>query len=127
MKINPNLKTGQFQLNQLDKKQQEDEFKDLIKNKLSNKAAKAESQTKTESQAQAAKQEDRLKQVSEKFESLFVGMMFKKMKDTGFKSKLLDGGLSEKIFEDMYYDELSKTTAKKSKLGIAEAVYNQLK
>lgn len=70
---------------------------------------------------------NQLKKVSNKFESIFVGMMFKEMKDAGFKSKLLDSGLQRDIFEDMYYDKLAKKTAKNSKLGIAEATYRQLK
>ncbi|AGB42320.1 Rod binding protein [Halobacteroides halobius DSM 5150] len=70
--------------------------------------------------------QDRLKEVCEDFESIFLGMMFKQMKDAGFKSKLLDTGIKGKIFKDMYYDKLAKEAAQKSNLGIAEAAYRQL-
>jgi len=78
-------------------------------------------------QDDSLKMEDKeLKEVSEEFESIFVGMMFKQMKNTVVKSDFLDSGLSQDIFEDMYYDEVAKEAAKGTKFGIAEAVYRQL-
>ncbi len=112
MKINPNLTENKFQAAEM-KKKQNNEFKQTIKNKI-----KSKGKEDTE--------DEELKKVSEEFEAIFVNLMFKEMKKAGFKSKLLDSGLGRDIFEDMYYRELAKTTAKRANLGIAEGVYRQL-
>lgn len=113
MKIDPNLAASKLQATQM-KKAQNNEFKKAIKNKIENKSVEG-------------KEDEELKKVSEEFEAIFINLMFKEMKKAGFKSKLLDSGLSRDIFEDMYYRELAKTTAKRANLGIAEGVYRQLK
>ena len=53
--------------------------------------------------------------------------MYGEMRKAGFESDLLDSGLSRDVFEDMYYRELSQLTAQQTNLGLAEAVYEQLK
>ncbi|GAB6099471.1 hypothetical protein JCM16358_13500 [Halanaerocella petrolearia] len=111
MKIDSKLKLNQLQMKQSQQTKAKQDFKKMLTNQVE--------QDKTNSQ-------DELKKVSEKFESLFVGMMFKQMKKAGFKSKLLDTGLQGEIYQDMYYNELSKKAAQGSKIGISEAVYRQL-
>lgn len=77
--------------------------------------------------AEKAKTNAKIKKLSQEYESIFVSMMFKQMDQAGFKSDLIDTGLSEDIYKDMYYDEIAKKAAVKSKLGIAESMYQQLK
>lgn len=68
-----------------------------------------------------------LKELSEEFESIFIGMMFKQMDKAGFKSDLVDSGMGKEVYKDMYYDELAKKAAIKDNIGIAESMYEQLK
>ncbi|TGL62702.1 cell division protein [Leptospira ognonensis] len=63
---------------------------------------------------------------SVEFESVFVKMMLKEMKNSVHKEKLIDGGYAEEIFEDMLYDEYSKDISKNESLGMAEQIYKQM-
>jgi hypothetical protein len=45
-------------------------------------------------------------------ESLFVSKMLKEMRKTVHKTDWLNGGFAEEIFEDMLYDEYSKSVSK---------------
>lgn len=63
---------------------------------------------------------------SVEFESVFVKMMLKEMKNSIHKEKLIDGGYAEEIFEDMLYDEYSKDISKNESLGMAETIYKQM-
>ncbi len=69
----------------------------------------------------------RLREVSEDFEALLMNQMFKSMRQSVNKTELIDGGMAEDIFEDMLYDEYSKSFAKSRKLGISEMIFNQMK
>lgn len=69
----------------------------------------------------------RLKEVSQDFEALLMNQMFKSMRQTVTKTKLIDGGMAEDIFEDMLYDEYSKSFSRSKKLGISEMIFNQMK
>lgn len=60
------------------------------------------------------------------FESIFVKMMLKEMRNSVEKSGLVDGGWAEGIFQDMLDDEYSKTITKTAGLGLADQVYRQL-
>ena len=70
--------------------------------------------------------DQKLMNVSIEMESLFVGRMLKEMRNTIPKSKLIDGGMAEKIFEDMLYDEYSLNLSKTAGLGLAGMIYNEL-
>lgn len=89
--------------------------------KLSLFEKKAELADKNENDAQ-------LMEVCKEFESIFLNMVFKEMRKT-----IPDGGLIPKdtgteIFEDMYYEELSKEVSDKGEgLGIAKMLYEQFK
>lgn len=71
--------------------------------------------------------EKKLMEVCRDFESVFLNMVMKEMKNT-----VQDGGLFEKsqgtkIFEDMYLEELSNEVAKEdSGLGLAKMMFEQL-
>lgn len=61
------------------------------------------------------------------FESIFVEIMLKTMRETLNKEdNLLYGGQAEEIFSDMLYSEYAKTISKNSQLGLADAVYLEL-
>ena len=68
----------------------------------------------------------RLRQVSEDFEALMINQMLKEMRKTVDKSGLIDGGMAERIFEDMLYDEYAKEFSKTKTFGLADIIYNQM-
>jgi flagellar protein FlgJ len=60
------------------------------------------------------------------FEAIFIKQMLDVMRKTVQKEGLLDGGLSEDIFEDMLYDEYAKKMAETAQFGLAETMYLQI-
>ncbi|PJZ45814.1 rod-binding protein [Leptospira brenneri] len=68
----------------------------------------------------------KLYDASVEFESVFVKMMLKEMKNTIHKEKLIDGGYAEEIFEDMLYDEYAKNISHNESMGLAEEIYKQM-
>ncbi|TGN13982.1 rod-binding protein [Leptospira ilyithenensis] len=68
----------------------------------------------------------KLYDASVEFESVFVKMMLKEMKNSVHKEKLIDGGYAEEIFEDMLYDEYAKDISKNESMGLAEQIYRQM-
>jgi Rod binding domain-containing protein len=62
----------------------------------------------------------------QEFESLFVQMMVKEMRATVNKSELLNGGYAEEIFEDMLYEERSKSMTKSAGFGLSDQIYLEL-
>ena len=71
--------------------------------------------------------EENLNEALEKFEAIFVRMMFKsaqKATESVEEGLLSNSGLKQ--FRSMHYDELADDFAKSSKLGIAEALKRQL-
>ena len=80
--------------------------------------------------AKANNDDAALKKVCEDFESIFVNMMFKSMRQASATEE--DDGLVEKsfgrgIFEEMRDEELSKKVAEGGGMGIANVMYRQLK
>ncbi len=63
----------------------------------------------------------------QEFESIFVKMMLKEMRNSVDRSdSLLSGGWAEDIYQDMLDDEYSKTMAKTAGFGLADQLYKQL-
>jgi peptidoglycan hydrolase FlgJ len=60
------------------------------------------------------------------FEAIFIKQMLNVMRKTVQKEGLLDGGLSEDVFEDMLYDEYAKKMAETAQFGLAETMYLQI-
>lgn len=60
------------------------------------------------------------------FESLFVKQMLDTMKKTVNKSGLMEGGQSEKIFEDMLYQKYAEKMTETAGFGIADTMYRQM-
>jgi flagellar protein FlgJ len=74
-----------------------------------------------------SKNEDKLKEVSEEFEAIFIKILLDSMdKTVDRESDMFYGGNSEDIFRSMLNTERSKSMAKSSNLGIADSLYNQL-
>lgn len=67
-----------------------------------------------------------LYKVCQDFEALFIKQMLNVMRKTVKKEGLLDGGMSEDIFEDMLYDEYAKKMAQTAQFGLAETMYLQI-
>jgi Rod binding domain-containing protein len=63
----------------------------------------------------------------QEFESIFVKMMLKEMRNSVDKSdSLLNGGWAEDIYQDMLDDQYSKSMAKNAGFGLADQLYKQL-
>jgi len=116
MKINSDFSINQLQIKQNNLIDADNKFKKLLAKKVD----------RSEEGGGKPKEDKELRKVSQEFESIFINMMFKQMRSSVFKSDLLDGGMSKEIFEDMYYNEISKSAAKNNELGIAEMIYQQL-
>jgi Rod binding domain-containing protein len=63
-----------------------------------------------------------LRKISEDFESLFLGLVVKSMRQTVQKSGLIDGGNGEDIFSSMLDDEYAKIMAAERHTGIADNI-----
>ena len=70
-------------------------------------------------------QEKVTKEVAQQFESIFINMMLKSMRDATERSGLLDSEAT-KTYESMFDQQLSSELAGKGTFGIAEALQNQL-
>lgn len=68
----------------------------------------------------------KLMDVCLQMESLFVSRMLKEMRNTLPKTRLIDGGFAEQVFEDMLYDEYALTLSKSAGLGLADMIYKDL-
>ncbi len=61
------------------------------------------------------------------FESLFIRQMLEVMRKTvDRKDDLLNGGLTQDVFEGMLYDEYAKKMAETAGFGLAETIYRQV-
>ncbi|MCP5462130.1 MAG: rod-binding protein [bacterium] len=67
----------------------------------------------------------KLMEAAEGFESMFVNMLLKQMRQTIPDSELIDGGYAGKIFEEMFDEEISKKIASRGGLGISHAIYKK--
>jgi hypothetical protein len=76
--------------------------------------------TKTHSEAE-------LKQVAQNFESIFIQMMFKEMRNSVEKSNLFGNSQATEFFESMKDEEMSKQLAASGGIGLGNMVYQSLK
>jgi Rod binding domain-containing protein len=65
------------------------------------------------------------KEVAQQFESIFINMMLKSMRDATERSGLLDSEAT-KTYESMFDQQMSTELAGKGTFGIAQALQNQL-
>lgn len=66
-----------------------------------------------------------VRKVAQQFEALFVQMMLKNMRNTGFEDKLF-GSDQEKLYRDMFDQQLSVDLSEKGALGLADLLVRQL-
>ena len=74
-----------------------------------------------------AMNDKKMKDVASEFESLFINMLFKNMRQTVPKDQWLDGGMKQEIFTDMLYNEYAKNFSKAGGIGLGDMVYKYLK
>ncbi len=72
------------------------------------------------------KQQTRLKDACKDFESVFLSTVLKGMRKTVQKSELFGSDPAQNTFQEMMDDEIGKSAAKSSSLGIADMLYRQL-
>ncbi len=72
------------------------------------------------------KDEKKLKKACNDLEALFVGMMFKQMRNTVQKGDLFNGGFAEEMYEDMLFDRYSEEISNHSGMGLGDMLYRQL-
>lgn len=73
-----------------------------------------------------SKNDTKLKKVCSEFEAIFIKQMLDSMRKTINKSGLLDGGMGEKIFEDMLYDKYADKMSSTAHFGLKDILYKQL-
>lgn len=67
-----------------------------------------------------------IKQLAEEFESLFLGIVLKSMRDTVPKDGLVNGGNAEEIYRSMLDTEYSKQMARQRSTGLANNIEDYL-
>ncbi len=74
----------------------------------------------------AALQKKKLTLACQGFESMFWHMILKEMRRSALKSHWLDGGLKQRISEDMLDQVLADQMAASGQVGLAKMLMNQL-
>lgn len=77
-------------------------------------------------QVQETKDEKKLMEACKNLESVFVNMMFKQMQSSIQKTKLIDGGMGEEMFQDMLTEKYSEEATKGQGMGLAQVMFKQL-
>lgn len=75
---------------------------------------------------QTAQEKAELKKACQMFEAQFLKMLWKEMRKTVQKSKLVDGGYGEEIFTDLLDQAVSDESVKNGSMGIADMLERQL-
>jgi flagellar protein FlgJ len=68
-----------------------------------------------------------LKKVSKNFESIFMRMLFKEMRNSVQKSDVFGSSRAMEFFENMQDEQLSESLASAGGLGIGNMIYQKLK
>lgn len=71
-------------------------------------------------------QTDKLKKVSQEFESIFLGYMLKQMRKTVPEDPLFGNSTAKDIFYEMYDDAVARELSKAGGIGLASLLYKQL-
>lgn len=75
-----------------------------------------------------SKKDKELMDVCRDFESIFIHMMLKEMRKTIPDGGFVEKSTANKIFEDMFDEEISKEVSKNGEgIGLAKVLYNQFK
>ena len=68
-----------------------------------------------------------IKKISQDFESLFLDIVLKSMRQSVMKSGFIDGGNAEEIYRSLLDSEYSKMIAQQGVTGLAETIERQIK
>ena len=71
-------------------------------------------------------QNEELYELCMELETILLKTLIKGMRDTVQKSNLIDTGFAGEFYEDMLYDEYTKSFARNANFGFAEMAYRQL-
>lgn len=74
----------------------------------------------------ATKLDKELKEACKGFEGMFLGMMYKQMRATVPENTLFGESNGQKIFRDMYDQQLMDNIAEGGGIGLADMLYKQL-
>ena len=66
------------------------------------------------------------KKVAKEFETMFVGMMLKSMRETVGKDKLTNGGHGEEVYRSMLDQEYAKSLTEHGGVGLTAMLERQL-
>lgn len=77
-------------------------------------------------QQSAEKNNMAIRKAAREFESLFVSMMLKSMRETVGKDKLTGGGHGEEAYQSLLDQEYAKAAAENGSLGLARTIEKQL-
>ena len=82
-------------------------------------------QLKAKATGGQGEKQEALEQVARQFETVFLKMMLKSMRDTVPDSELIDGEKT-KFYESMYDDQISLDLSKRGHLGLADMIVQQM-
>lgn len=68
------------------------------------------------------KAREKIRDLSQQFESIFLNLMLTAMRKSVPKSELMDGGNGEEIFRSMLDQEYAKSMAQRDMTGLARAI-----
>lgn len=83
-------------------------------------------QTARETTGLSALEAQRLEDACAEFESLFINLVMKQMRQTVTKAGLIDGGMGEEIFTGMMDEEIARQMSSRQGLGLRGALIEQL-
>jgi len=69
----------------------------------------------------------RLHQACQEFESIFIAYLLKSMRKTIPETDLIQSGLSRDVYISMMDEEVARSVARGRGIGLAEALYRQIK
>ena len=69
---------------------------------------------------------EEVKKLSKEFESIFMEIVLKSMRDSVEKSKFIDGGNGEQIFQSMLDTEYAKNLANQNMTGLSTSIEDHL-
>lgn len=69
---------------------------------------------------------DAIKKLSDEFEGIFLEIVLKSMRETVDKTKFIDGGNGEQIFQSMLDSEYAKNLANQRTTGLAASIEQHL-
>lgn len=98
---------------------------DSIKNKIDSNSDK--NFEKVINKAMKDKDTKKLKKACKDFESIFVNMLLKNMRNTVSESDMVKKSHAREMFEGMLDEEISKNISNGDGIGIADILYENLK